>query len=353
LSTKWTVEEKEQLIVLRADEKTPAQIAHTINDKYYQGKPFRTDTAVRRYLERKNLSIEKCRQLRQGRQKLLDHFALDILETAKNMQKLFAEELQVVHEFTYSVQTKKKWIGIVHTGDWHIEGSSVDLGGLERDIIDIANYPEFYTVFMGDGGDYFIGGLAINQFDSTLPPRLARRLFFKFMTILGKRIIAVLTGDHEWFANNLADFDIISEVAKDIGSRYMGWGGTIHIETEGAIYIDAVRHRYRFNSSFNPLHTNRRYLQMEDSRPEIVAIAHNHLNAICTEELLGKKRILLRTGTRKVTDRYLQKKSFLPKGDVAQTNVILLCTEHPEMRAASSIEEGIDLIEFLNSKKEI
>lgn len=276
-----------------------------------------------------------------------------ILKIAKDLQGLYRDEANITHEFTHPIENKNRWVGILHSGDWHIEGSSVDLAGLEKDVLDIANYPNFYLVFMGDGGDYFMGPLASSQFDTTLPPRIARILYFKFMQVMADRVIALCSGDHEWFAKNLADFDVISDVAQKLGKRYLGAGGTIHIKTAGAEYIDAARHRYRFNSSYNPGHTCRQYVRFEDQRPDIVCIAHNHINYIGQEELLGKTRILIRSGTRKLTDRYMQKKSFLPKKSAAQTNVVILATDHFEMRHAASIEEARDLIEFLNNKREI
>lgn len=350
---KWSPEEVAELAKLRAKKTKPPEIARLLNNKFWEDKPVRSPTAVIRCLDNNRLSIAKCREIADKDPKTLDATTQKMLGVAKDLQEVFKEEVKVTQEFEYSIQTESKWVGIIHSGDWHLEGGSVDLKSLEEDIVEIGNYSLFYTIFMGDGGDYFMGPLASSQFDTTLPPRIARLLFFKLMNLIGDRLIALLTGDHEYFAKNLADFDIISDTAKKMKKRYMGWGGTVHIKTGDVEYIDAVRHRYRFNSSFNPLHTCRRYIQMEDVSPDIVAIAHNHINAISIEELLKKKRILMRTGTRKVTDRYLQKKSYLPKMNVMQTNVAILATDHKEMRIAGSIEEARDLIEFLNSKKEI
>lgn len=350
---KWSQKESIELVKLRAQSIKPSQIAYLLNQKFWDNKPVRSPIAVKRHLDDNCLNIAKCQEIAEKDPKTFDATTQKILGVAKDLQEIYKEEAKVTHEFNHPIVTKNRWIGIIHTGDWHIEGSSVDLAGLEKDVLDIANYPNFYLVFTGDGGDYFMGPLASSQFDTTLPPRIARLLYFKFMQVMTDRVIALCSGDHEWFAKNLADFDVISDVAQKLGKRYLGAGGTIHIKTEGAEYIDATRHRYRFNSSYNPGHTCRQYVRFEDQRPDIICIAHNHINYIGQEELLGKSRILIRSGTRKITDRYMQKRSFLPKKGVTQTNVVILATDHFEMRHAGSIEEARDLIEFLNNKKEI
>jgi len=349
----WSSKEIAELARLRAERVKPPEIARLLNQKFWNDEPIRTPTAVIRFFDNNGLSISKCREIAENKPRDFDSTTQAILKTAKGLQDIYRDEARITHEFNHPIATKNRWIGIIHTGDWHIEGSSVDLAGLEKDVLDIANYPNFYLVFMGDGGDYFMGPLASSQFDTTLPPRIARVLYFKFMQVMADRVIALCSGDHEWFAKNLADFDVISDVAGKLDKRYLGAGGTIHIKTEGAEYVDAARHRYRFNSSYNPGHTCRQYIRFEDQRPDIVCIAHNHINYIGQEELLGKSRILIRSGTRKITDRYMQKKSYLPKKSAAQTNVVILATDHFEMRHATSIEEARDLIEFLNNRKEI
>jgi hypothetical protein len=353
LKKNWSSEEIAELARLRTEKTKSPEIARLLNQKFHKNKPIRTPTAVIRFIDNNGLNIAKCREITEKKPKDFDATTQAILKTAKNLQTLYHNEAKITHEFDHPIENKNRWIGIIHSGDWHIEGSSVDLAGLEKDVLDIANYPNFYLIFTGDGGDYFMGPLASSQFDTTLPPRIARLLYFKFMRIMSDRVIALCSGDHEWFAKNLADFDVISDVAGKLGKKYLGAGGTIHIKTQGAEYVDATRHRYRFNSSYNPGHTCRQYIRFEDQRPDIVCIAHNHINYIGQEELLGKSRMLIRSGTRKISDRYMQKKSYLPKKSAAQTNVAVLATDHFEMRHAASIEEARDLIEFLNFRKEI
>ena len=301
------------------------------------------------YKRRHNLiSKIKKETFKKGKE---DGFLEEAVQTEKKVQKLYENEMQVQKEIEFEPKEQHGWIGIIFSGDWHLEGLQTNIQGLYDMIDRLSKSKRIYLVFMGDGGDYFCGNLAYGQFDTVFSPKLARRIFWEFIKKVIKKIVAMVSGDHEWFAEVSADYNVVSEISRRLSLKYLGTGGDILLKRNGFEYKIHARHRYRFNSSYNLYHTNRQYLRFADSSPDIVAIAHNHVNGIAMEEFQNKERILLRTGTFKIADRYMQKKAYSPQKFVDRIPVVLLNLDHKEMRHANTLEEAEDLLKFLNEGK--
>jgi hypothetical protein len=276
-------------------------------------------------------------------------FLENAVRVEKEIQKLYQRDIQIQSEVQFIPKEKHGWIGILFSGDWHLEGLRTNIQGLYDMIDRLANSWRLYSVFMGDGGDFFCGNLAFGQYDTAFSPKLARRIFWEFTKKIQSKLIAMVSGDHEWFAEVSADYNIISEITRQLSLKYLGPGGDIILRANGFDYKIHARHRYRFNSSYNLYHTNRQYLRFADSSPDIVAIAHNHVNGVSKEEFQDRQRVLIRTGTFKIADRYMQKKAYRPQKFVDRIPVVLLNLDHKEMRIADTLQEAQDLLEFLNN----
>jgi len=337
----WSLdkEAKEKIILEHWQSKTDREIATILQGQF----PKESVTA-------KAVECYRQKHMKLIKQKGGYAKAHKLVRTAINLQKIYKEQSYIKTEIAYKIENPSRWTGVVFSGDWHIEGSNCDIKKLEKDIQDIGKIPNLYFCFMGDGCDNFVGNLATSQFDTVFPPRIARHLFFLFLYSIQTKLIALLSGDHEWFSLHIDDFDMMSDYAKRLKIAYLGPGGMIELQVGKIKYFIQVRHRYRYNSSYNPLHTCRQFLRFEDSLPDAVFIAHNHINAIGLEEFLGKIRLFGRTGTYKIGDRYAQRKSYLPKKSVTNLPVALFCAEKKEMRIASSIEEAKEYLEFLNKE---
>ena len=282
------------------------------------------------------------RTLRNWRQKTRNEHIEHPEKDITTIQEIYSAYKRMDSHIYFTPKEKHGWIALGFCGDWHLENINTDINALSRTIDTIVEIPHFYYGFTGDGMDNFIGGLAYGQYEATLPPRLGRKVFLKFLSKSRDKLIAMLSGDHEWFAEVQADLDIIGDFAEHLNVAYLGRGGDITIQANGFTYEVHMRHRFRFNSSYNPLHTCRQYLRFVDANKDIVVVAHNHISAISIEEFQNKPRVLVRSGTFKLTDRYADKKSYAPKTHPDRLPVVFLNLDRKEMRIGFSLEEVRD-----------
>ena len=108
------------------------------------------------------------------------------------------------------------------------------------------------------------------------------------------------------------DFNFAEYLSSKLKCPNLGFGGLIHLrlgKKRRIQYDIGVRHRYRFNSSFNLTHCVKRMReQLFDF--DIGAIAHGHVPTVEHCWVAGKDRVFIRTGSFKDPDRYAQKIGF-------------------------------------------
>lgn len=334
----YTKEEFEFIKKKREEGLSFQKIADLCNEKFHKGEQVRSNVAIERKCNRNYI-------------KKLSLFTEKAIDVAEQIQSLFQEIENIQSEVEYHIRTDTPWIGFMVGGDYHLEGSQSAIRNLKKHFEIIANTENLYYVFNGDGIDNFLGPLAESQFDTVFPPRIARKMFFDFMNLISDQLLACVIGDHELFAKSIADYDNISDVCKKLKKAYLGTGGKIRLRINNIEYIIVTRHRYRMNSSYNIFHCCQQYVRFEDHTPDIVAIAHNHLSGYAEQELLGKNRVFIRTGTFKISDRYHQKNSYLPKQSASIVPVILLNTQKREMFPVRSLERATKLLKILDGKK--
>ena len=312
------------------------EIADLCNEKFHKKETIRSQIAIERKCNRNYI-------------KKLSDFTEKAVSIAEQIQELFQETENIQSEIAYKIETDAPYIAFMAGGDYHLEGSQSAISKIKQHFEDIANTENLYYAFNGDGIDGFLGRLAESQLDTTFPPRIARKMFFDFMTLIQDRLIALVIGDHELFAKSIADYDHVSEICKRLKKAYLGTGGKIHLQVNDIEYDIVVRHRYRMNSSYNMFHACQQYIRFEDPQADIICIAHNHQSGYAEQELLGKDRVFIRTGTFKISDRYHQRYSYLPQKSASVIPVLLLNTQEKEMFAVRSLDQARRFLNTVNA----
>lgn len=255
-------------------------------------------------------------------------------------------------EATFKIDTDK-WIGIAFQGDLHLGNMGTDYGRLLNDKKLIKNSENLYLVLNGDYCDnYITGSHAGGNFEALFPPAIQKDLAKDYIEDIKDKVLALVSGCHDLWAQKASDFDLTEYLAKHGQAVYLGNGGDLFLQLPGHTYKIKMRHKYRFNSGDNATATVKKMFEKEGGF-DVGVIAHNHVAAMeeCVKMGLDGllKRIFLRSGSYKTSDRYSSQMGFAD----AQNGVpiVLFNPRERDMRGFEDLEEGIRYLAYLNSKK--
>jgi len=212
-------------------------------------------------------------------------------------------------EITVAISTDQP-IYIAFIGDLHLGAVTGRYQVAYKKFQLMREIPALYAINLGDTVDNFLPNAhPSGQFENLLSPKFQKLLVEEFFNILKGRWLAMINGDHENFSMISDDFNFAEYLANKMNCPNLGFGGVIHLrlgKRKRIQYDIAVRHRYRFNSSFNLTHTVKR-MREQVCDFDVGAIAHGHQPAVEHAFVAGKDRIFIRTGAFKDADRYAQK----------------------------------------------
>jgi hypothetical protein len=250
------------------------------------------------------------------------------------------------------IQTNK-WIGIAFQGDLHLGNMATDYKQLLNDKELIQNNDNVYLVINGDYCDNYIAGSHTGgAFEALFPPAVQKDLAKDYIESVKDKVLALVAGCHDLWSLKIDDFDLTEYLSKHGNAVYLGSGGDLYLQVGNIEYKIKMRHKYRFNSSDNATHTVKKMFEKEGGF-DVGCIAHNHIAAMeesIKEGLDGQhKRIFLRSGSYKTTDRYSSQMGF--SGAMAGVPIVLFNPLERQMRGFQDLEEGIDYLKYLNCEK--
>lgn len=352
MSIKWT-REKIDFVVERANSKVPyVDIAEEFEAEF--GEPV-SPSALHIRVSRARRGIHVPMDSLEPEESIVRFLpevdsGEELVEKLIEMGKTFRKCDNTEVEAKVRVKPETDWALIVCSGDWHLENQTSMVEKLAEDLELVGNTPGAYYIFMGDETDNHIpGGKHMGgSNEAVLPPKLARLAAKTMFEKLNGKTLAMVSGCHVSWSVNADDYNFIQDLSQEIGCSFMGPGGALELDFGKVKYRFGIRHKPQYNSKINPLHSCRVHLQRLDTTCDVVAMAHHHVTAVCTEYFQGRPVVYLRTGTYKPTDRYIAALGFRKSPCVVPC--VLLNTKTKDLRIAGSIKEGIDLLEFLNSK---
>ena len=170
----------------------------------------------------------------------------------------------------------------------------------------IYNTPHMYVIFQGDIID---GGIPsappglVNEQNMT--PDMQRQSAKHIVSYLAPSLLIAISGCHDWWTINVADYDFIREATQESGAAYLGGGGKYYLECEGGVtWCGVARHKPRGHSMYNDLHPCTKECMMYEQEADIVTIAHTHIVADGCQRIGGRERYMARTSARKEFDKY-------------------------------------------------
>lgn len=213
-----------------------------------------------------------------------------------------------------------KPFALVATGDWHVDSPYCHHRELARKLRLVLDHDRLLLGILGDQWDNFMPTKI--KANAAITPDLARRAVRDLLLQLSRKIVFVVLGNHDLFSNASGGGDATDDVSF-LACPVLREGGRLLLKTMGCEYVLGVKHRYRFNSSFNPNHSTRRMLDEDEIAGDFDAgfIGHHHILDVEDGHKRGRQRVFIRTGTFKVNDPWSLQHGYNP-GQVGMPAVV-------------------------------
>jgi len=231
------------------------------------------------------------------------------LRVIKDMDKLVAFHQRVPSELTIEIKTDSP-IGLVNTSDWQLGQFGVDYDSFESDINFINSSPNLKCIIGGDGYQNIIQTSKIGSSHNQTPISVQKGLYVLTLKKLIDSILAIKTGNHNYWTAMAEGEDWDGELAKRLKLIYLKHYALIHLKVGEMVYPILTMHQSRFNSSFNLTHTCLQNQRMYFPQARIVVIEHHHQAAIEQYRYDGRECIAIRPGTYAVYDDFAQQYGF-------------------------------------------
>lgn len=195
-------------------------------------------------------------------------------------------------------------VGVVFVSDQHIAvDNCVDLCRMREDAELVAETPGLYACLGGDGVDNHIKHRAAILAGRSQPQE-QYHLYEFYLQILATKILAVITGNHELWTDQIAGVDVVSWICRNNRLCYCRTESHVGIELTGIDYTCSFRHKYRFNSSMNMTHSVKQWFRFGEVAWDFAALCHHHEPAIECCMLHGRERWVCRTGSYQIVSAY-------------------------------------------------
>lgn len=169
-----------------------------------------------------------------------------------------------------------KPVAVCFVSDQHISpGNTVDHRRMREDAELIAATPGLYACLGGDGVDNHIAirsaGLAARS-----QPSDQWQLYEWYLSIFAPKILALISGNHDAWTDQIAGIDMVSEIARRQKLCYCPSEAHIKAHVGGVNYRITFRHQYRFNSSMNQGHAPKQLWRFGEEDFDIGCVCHHH-----------------------------------------------------------------------------
>jgi len=241
-----------------------------------------------------------------------------------------------------------KPIAVSFVSDQHIDvGGPTDLSQMMADAELIQQTPGMYCVLGGDGVNNHIKHRSAMA-NSKSAPGEEWRVYNHYLSVLGLKILGIISGNHDAWSYDFAGIDMVFELAKKQKVHYAPDEMVLTVElvddseSEGQPYVIKIRHKYRYSSSLNLLHTVKRLFDQGSDPFDVGVVCHQHEGAMETFKRHGLTRYAFRPGSYQVSSDFTSAMGFNLTSPTCPTVVLW-----PEYRKIVPFEDVRDAAGFL------
>ncbi len=251
-----------------------------------------------------------------------EEIALDELE---ELIAEYGSKLQQIDtkQDSVSYNISANWFPVLGLSDLHIGHKNTDYDYIDRLFSFVEKHKRPHCFVNGDLIENWVrASPKAGGFDETLPPKYQRKLARHKLSKIQDKILFLIEGNHEWRSAKQGEQPMLEAIAEDMKIPYLGHGGRINLQINGIEYKFHARHKFRYESSFNPCHACGRLNEQLDSEADIVAIGHKHIPDIESRFKAGKWRLYIRYGAALPSTSYEQYSGYAQTPLVAPTAML-------------------------------
>lgn len=227
----------------------------------------------------------------------------------KDMDKLVAHHQRVPSEITIEIETDRP-IGLVNTSDWQLGQFGVDYTAFESDMNFIVGNDNLKCIIGGDGYQNIIQTSKMGSSHNQTPISVQKALYVLTLKKLKDSILAIKTGNHNYWTAMAEGEDWDGELAKRLKLIYLKHYAVVHLKVGEMVYPILTMHMARFNSNFNLTHSCLQNQRMYFPQARIVVVEHHHQAALEQYRYAERECVAMRPGTYAVYDDYAQQYGY-------------------------------------------
>ncbi len=234
------------------------------------------------------------------------------------------------------------YFGVVLGSDWHIGAIYTRHQVLYRECDIIANTPGLYYGFLGDIGDF--GSISRHQgikHEQIVSPAMQREIALALSKILSPSMLFMISGCHDYWAKDVADYDFVAAAARISKVPYLGGGNKFYLQADGgAVYCGVAHHKVTGYSQYNDCHPCVKRALFHEQEADFIAIGHTHVVASGKQIVGERMRYMCRTAARKEWDWFAAKLGPDQKRENMDVPVLILHGSRKEGEWVHGIEKA-------------
>lgn len=248
-----------------------------------------------------------------------------------------------------------KYFCIVFVADTHFGNPGTDHRALKEQALKIANNKYTIAMLGGDGIDNFIRPKILEALiNQTTTPKEQIALFKHWIDCFTddkglNHLLVTIAGNHDLWSRAVSGLDWMRQL---FGIRKIAYAPefiNINVVTDNINYKIVLRHKYRYNSSYNKTHTVKQMLRFGDTDFDIGVVCHHHSPAWEHSVERGLDRLFIRTGSGKILDQYAAGLGYTDSANIAPC--VILNSQSREMEIFWNLDNALSYVNFLNKEK--
>lgn len=248
----------------------------------------------------------------------------------------------------FSAEFGDEPIGVAFISDQHLSmGNSVDMRRMMEDALLIRDTPNLYACLGGDGVDNHIKHRAAIM-ASRSQPGDQYKLFEFYLSVFADKILALISGNHDAWTDQIAGVDMIQQIAQRQKLAYCPAECHLDITVGGVLYLVDFRHQYRYNSTMNQGHTVKQLYAYGERAFDIGCVCHHHEPHIETFRRHSQTRYACRPGSYQITSSYSRQYGFVPTEPTCPT--FILFPGERRIMPFYSAKDAAEYLQFLRTK---
>lgn len=245
------------------------------------------------------------------------------------------------------IDFKGPFVLLCFVADIHIGNLGTDYTAARLQAEQIAGCRYAFAVGAGDYIDNFIRAQILEPLiNQTTSPKQQLQLLREYISFFAGKLMLMVSGNHDRWSKEVSGLDFLASLAKDNLIQYSPDTFDINIYVGKILYELCVRHRYRFNSSFNLTHTVKQLFKNGEKQFDIGVVAHLHEPALETCYIQDREVVCVRPGTYKTADTFSRKIGYNAGRTVMPC--VALDTSKKRMVPFFHLEDGIRFVKEAN-----